>query len=827
MRFGHFDDSAREYVIATPETPFPWINYLGSEDFFSLISHQAGGYAFFRDAKLRRLTRFRYNNIPPDSGGRYVFINDGGDVWTPTFAPVQAALDAFECRHGLGYTKIASSRGGLEAASVFLVPLGVAAEVHRLTLTNQTAQTKHLKLFSYLEFCLWNAEDDQNNYQRNLGLAEVEVEGSAIYHVTEYRERRDHYAVFGVNAPMTGFDTDRDAFVGRWNPLSKAQAPLRGSAGDSIASGWYPIGSHQVDVELAPGESRDLIFTLGYIENPTREKWRSPGVASKSRARALLARFETSAQIDAALDQLREHWEALTGRLVLESSDPRLNRTVNTWNPYQCMVTFNLSRSASYFETGIGRGMGFRDSNQDLLGFVHMVPERARERLLDIAATQFLDGSAYHQYQPLTKRGNDAIGSGFNDDPLWLVFATVAYVKETGDWQILREPVAFDSDRGNRAPLLDHLQRSVDHVIENRGPHGLPLIGRADWNDDLNLNCFSTTPGESFQTTENRPGRTAESVMIAGMFTAIVPDFAELCEREGRPRDAARARHWVSAMRDAISRHGWDGEWFVRAYDYFGSRVGSKGDDEGQIYLEPQGMCVMGGNGLEDGRARAALDAVARLLATEHGLALLAPAYTRYRIELGEISTYPPGSKENGSVFCHANPWVIIAEAIMGNPGRAFDYYKRITPAYREDISQIHAMEPYVYAQTISGPASPRFGEAKNSWLTGTAAWAYTAATQYLLGIRADFDGLIVEPCLPAALGHYTVTRRFRGATYVIRVANDGSGGGLVCVDGRPVEGNLVPAAPAGARVEVTWSPRPESGIVGDGRTAPPREPAV
>ena len=821
MRFGHFDDDAREYVVTTPHTPYPWINYLGSEQFFSLLSHQAGGYSFYRDAKMRRLTRYRYNNIPADAGGRYLYVNDGGDVWTPSWLPVKADLDHFEARHGLGYSRITGERNGLRVATTFFVPLGENAEVQRVAVTNTSDVEKTVTLFSFVEFCLWNAQDDQTNYQRNLSIGEVEVEqdgphGSAIYHKTEYRERRDHYAVFGVNTRADGFDTDRDTFVGAYNSLGEAAVPRAGVSADSLASGWYPIGSHSVRLTLAPGETRDLVYVLGYLENPQDEKWADDAhqVVNKERAHALLGRFATAAQADAAVEALQEYWTNLLSTYSVRSGDEKLDRMVNIWNQYQCMVTFNMSRSASYFETGIGRGMGFRDSNQDLLGFVHLVPERARERIIDIASTQFEDGSAYHQYQPLTKRGNNDIGSGFNDDPLWLIAGVAGYVKETGDFSILDEPVPFDNEPGSEVPLFEHLTRSFDFTVNHRGPHGLPLIGRADWNDCLHLNCFSTEPGESFQTTENKAGGHAESVFIAAQFVLYGEQYAELAERRGLTEVASQARKVVGEVREAVLEHAWDGRWFLRAYDFFGNPVGTDAKPEGKIWIEPQGFAVMAGIGVGDGPddteapAIQALDAVEEMLGTPHGLVLQYPAYTTYQVELGEVSTYPPGYKENGGIFCHNNPWVIIAETVVGRGDKAFDYYKRITPAYREEISDVHRLEPYVYAQMIAGKEAPRAGEAKNSWLTGTAAWNFVAVSQYLLGVRPDWDGLVVDPQIGPEVPSFTVTRVARGATYEISVTNSGERGarGRLVVDGEPIEGNLVPYAPPGStvRVEVT-----------------------
>jgi len=807
MRFGHFDDANKEYVITTALTPYPWINYLGSEEFFSLISQQGGGYSFYRDARLRRITRYRYHNVPADSGGRYFYIREqDGDFWTPTFGPVKRELDAYECRHGLGYTKISGKRRGLAAEVLYLVPRGKNVEIHQLTLKNEGSSPRTVKLFSFVEFCLWNAMDDFTNFQRNWSTGEVEVDGGTIYHKTEYRERRNHYAFYHVNSPIVGFDTDRESFCGLYNGMHEPEVVAAGQSKNTVAHGWAPIASHALEVTLAPGESKSIVFLLGYIENPVAEKWESPGVINKKRARELIAQFSTPAQVADAMSQLAASWDDLLSKYTVQSADEKLNRMVNIWNPYQCMITFNMSRSASYFETGIGRGMGFRDSNQDLLGFVHQVPERARERIIDIASTQFPDGSAYHQYQPLTKRGNNDIGSGFNDDPLWLILGTAAYIKESGDYGILDELVPFDNDSNNKATLLEHLKRSFDHVLNNLGPHGLPLIGRADWNDCLYLNCFSETPDEPYQTTGNRVGRTAESIFIAGMFVGIGPDYAKICEYKGQKDEAKRALVEVEKMEKTVLSHGWDGDWFLRAYDFFGKKVGSKECVEGQIFIEPQGYCIMSGIGVKTGEAKRALDAVEERLATPYGIVLQNPAYQTYHVELGEISSYPPGYKENAGIFCHNNPWIMIAETVIGRGDKAFDYYKRIAPAYIEEISDLHRTEPYVYSQMVAGKdAASRPGEAKNSWLTGTAAWNYVAISQHMLGVRADWDGLIVSPCIGTEISDFTVTRKWRGATYVIHVKNSGKSWGSpkLTVDGKAVAGDKVPVAPAGATVKV------------------------
>jgi len=806
MKFGHFDDDRKEYVITTPQTPLPWINYLGSEDFFSLVSNTAGGYSFYRDARMRRLTRYRYNSSPLDMDGHHIYIKDGDTVWNPGWQPTKTELDSYTCRHGLGYTILEGKKNGISAAQELFVPKGDACELDRLTLKNETDAAKELDVFSYVEFCLWDAIDDSSNFQRNFSTGEVEVEPGIIYHKTEYRERRNHYAVFWSNTPVTSFDTTRDAFCGVYGGPADPQAVRAGHCSGSIAHGWAPVGALHIHVTLAPGEEKKILFGLGYIENPQQEKFSAPGVINKTRAHAMMERYATDAQVDAARAALAQHWENLLSTYHLESSEEKLDRMVNIWHQYQCMVTFNMSRSASYYESGTGRGMGFRDSCQDLLGFVHIIPSRARERILDIAATQFEDGSAYHQYQPLTKKGNRDIGTGFNDDPLWLIAGTAAYLRETGDFGILDEQVPFDNDASKAQPLMEHLRRSFNYTCTHLGPHGLPLIGRADWNDCLNLNCFSEHPGESFQITGPSEGPVAESVFIAGMFVKYGHEYAELCDHLNLTEEAAAARKSIDAVEQAALTAGWDGAWFRRAYDAFGKPVGSKECTEGQIFIEPQGMCVMAGIGKESGQAAQALKSVEERLDTKYGVVLHQPAYTSYQLNLGEISSYPPGYKENAGIFCHNNPWISCAEAVLGHGDRAFEVYRKTCPAYIEDISEIHRTEPYVYSQMVAGKDAPTFGEAKNSWLTGTAAWTFFNVSQYILGIQPTLDGLKVDPCIPHTLPGFTVTRRYRGAVYHITVDNSAAvqhGVKSVTMDGKSVAGNLLPLAPAGTDVTV------------------------
>ena len=815
MKFGHFDDKNREYVITSPRTPYPWINYLGTQGFFSLISNTAGGYSFYKDARLRRITRYRYNNVPIDMGGRYFYIKDGDTIWNHGWSPVKTELDSYECRHGMGYTIITGRKNGLKAEATFFVPQNYDGEVQQLVLTNESGSAKTFKLWSFAEWCLWDAQDDCTNFQRNFSTGRVEVVGSTIYHKTEYRDRRDHFAFYTVNDSIDGYDTDRDSFIGLYNGFHNPQAVLDGKANNSFADGWSPIASHYKEITLAAGESKTLVFILGYVEMPAAEKFEADGkTINKVKSNAMIEKYNTPEKVAAGLAELRETWDKLLGILNVDTPDDKVNRMVNIWNQYQCMVTFNLSRSASYFESGIGRGMGFRDSNQDVLGFVHQIPDRARERIIDIASTQFPDGGCYHQYQPLTKKGNADIGGDFSDDPLWLILSVSAYIKETGDWSILDEMVPYDNDMSVAQPMLEHLKVSFYHIVNNLGPHGLPLAMRADWNDCINLSCYSDTPGESFQTYTNPKfkaeggySKVAESAFVGALFTYAGPNYVQILNHLGKTDEAAKAQAEIDKMKKVMMDSAWDGDWFLRAYDAEGKKMGSKECEEGQIFIEPQGFAIM--SDIDAEASKKTLKAIDERLNTQYGLVLNNPAFTKYYIQYGEISTYPGGYKENAGIFTHNNAWIICAAAYAGEGDQAFKYYSEIAPAFTEETSDIHKTEPYVYGQMIGGKDAgadigkqgDNFGQGKNSWLTGTAAWNMVAISQYILGIAADFDGLKIDPSIPHQWDGMKATRQFRGATYDITVKNPNhvcKGVKSMTVDGKAVDGNVIPVMGGG-----------------------------
>ncbi len=808
MKYGYFDDRSREFVITRPDTPLPWLNVLGQDEFFGLCSQTAGGYAFWRDARLRRLTRYRYNNNPMDADGRLLYVKQGRTVWNPGWKPVRTPLDHFECRHGLGYTRITGRKRGVEVEQLMFIPPGENLEVWRVAVRNRSHRRQRLTLFAFVEFCFFEALNDMTNFQRTYSIGEVEIEDSAIYHKTEYRERRNHYTLFGCTRPVDGYDTSRDAFVGVHHGLHDPRAVLAGRCTNSRAHGWNPVGALQLNLDLKPGAETTCAFLLAYVDQGDREKFDAPLVMNKVRGRELLAKYADPTAVDAAFAGVKRRWdELLSIYQAPRVPNEHLRRMVAVWNQYQVMATFNLSRSASGYETGIGRGMGFRDSNQDLLGFVHLLPDRARQRLLDIAATQLSDGTCYHQYQPLTKKGNAGAGSQFNDDPLWLILATCAYVRETGDASILDEPTGYADLPGSRHSLLEHLEISLAYTRTNRGPHGLPLIGRADWNDCLNLNCFSTQPDESFQTTANAgKGDVAESVMIAGLYLYATRDLAALYRWLRREADALRIDAHHAEMLARVETHAWDGEWYTRAFDAESRPVGSQACAEGKIFIESQAWCVLGGAGRANGRARQALASVDRHLYRRGlGCALQWPPYSTYHVELGEVSSYPPGYKENSGVFSHNNTWIHIAWTLFGEGEKALDYYLSICPSAKPD-HDVYRSEPYVYAQMTASHLSPTPGEAKNSWLTGTAAWSFVVASQYLLGVRPDFDGLRVDPCVPRKWKGFTVVRKFRGATYRITVKNPHGvcrGVKSLLVDGRRIPGDLIPAPAGPATQEV------------------------
>jgi len=767
-QYGFFDNDSKEYVIKRPDTPLPWINYLGADEYCAMISNTAGGYSFYKDARERRILRYRYNNVPMDRGGRYLYIKDSKskDFWSATWQPTMSDLDEYECRHGLGYTKISAEYSGISSEVTYLVPLGENLEVWMLKLKNSSKKKRELSVFSFVEFCLWDALNDMTDYQYNLNIGETSYEDGTIYHLSRFRVEGNYLAYFACsNSKVSSFDSQRRDFLGNYGSMSAPEAVIKGKCKNSIACGWSPVGAHQVKVKLAPKEEKTVIFVLGYAEKP-------------SDVPKTVKKYKDAEKVEEELGKLKEFWSKNISKYSVETEDDDVNTMVNIWNQYQCRTTFNWSRSASYYEAGIGRGMGFRDSNQDTLGFVHQIQGKVKQRIIDLASTQFEEGDAYHQYSPLTKKGN---GRGYSDDHLWLILSTASYIKESGDIDFLFEEVPYDT--GNKSTMYEHLERAINYSVTHVGPHGLPLIGFADWNDCLNL-------------TIDKGKNKAESVMVAMMLVAAAREMARLAEISGKTADSTKYVEIAKSMSEQINKEAWDGAWYVRAFDDDEKPVGTSKSKEGQIYLETQAWAVMSGVA-DDARAKKCMDSVKKMLATEHGVMILQPSYDKFHPELGSITVYPPGLKENGAIFCHPNPWAMIAETILGRGDNAFKYYKAILPAARNKIAGLHKVEPYVYCQMIAGADHKDFGEGKNSWLTGSGSWNFVAISQWILGVRPDYKGLIVDPCVPKEWDGFEVKRTFRGCDYYITVRNPdhvSKGVSSVTVDGVKVGGNLIPA---------------------------------
>lgn len=763
-KYGYFDQENKEFVITRPDTPLPWINYLGSEQYCALMSNTAGGYSFYRDPKERRITRYRYNNVPMDRGGRYIYIRDNKtkDFFSPSWQPVMK-LDKYECRHGMGYTIIKSEYSGIQAKTTYFVPLGENLEIWMLEI--KSSKTRDLSIFPFVEFCLWDALNDMTDYQYNLNIGQTEFKDNIIYHLSRYRVTQDVVGYLScANATPKGFDTQRRDFMGNYGDFSAPRAVVEGKTNNSIACGWAPVGALMLPCHLRAGETKTFIFVLGFSEDIKEP----PHKAKK---------FSKKETVEKELQKLKAYWDENLNNFSCRTPDDELDLMANTWNQYQCRTTFNWSRSASYYESGIGRGMGFRDSNQDTLGFVHMIPEKVKERIKDLAATQLPDGSAYHQYSPLTKKANPS-DHKYGDDHLWLIFSTAGYLKETGDLKFLKEKVPFAGKKSGT--MYEHLERAINFSLKNIGPHGLPRILFADWNDCLNL--------------DQGKGK-AESVMVAQMLVGAAHEMAKIAELVGKSADIKKYTIISEKMKSVVNKKAWDGEWYVRAYTDDSKPVGSNVCEEGKIYLETQAWAVLSGTA-DDVRGKKCMDSVRRHLATEHGIQVMTPPYSKFYYQYGSIGVYPPGLKENGAIFCHPNPWAMAAECMLGRGDRAYEYYRAILPAARNEIADLHKTEPYVYCQMIAGKYHQDFGEGKNSWLTGSACWNFVAVSQYILGIRPDYGGLLVDPCIPKDWKGFSVKRRFRGSDYYITVRNPygvSKRVKSVVMDGKKLSSNLLP----------------------------------
>ena len=769
MKYGYFDDKNKEFVITRPDTPTPWINYLGCDEYCALMSNTAGGYSFHSDPKDRRITRFRYNNVPADRPGRYIYLRDGKsqEYWSATWQPTLNTKGyKYEARHGMGYTVIESKYNGISTETSYFVPLGENLEFWALKVSNDSPRKRDIRIFTYLEFCLWHAEMDMTDFQYTLNIASAVDEGNLIFHQTGYAPKIGRYGLsyFGCNKKVSGYDCDRESFIGRYHSESNPVAVERGKSFNSIASGGNPIASVSLKITLKPGESKDVIFTLGVAQ-------------TKDEAKETHGKYKDDKKVYKKLEELKSYWSGYLGNYEAITPDADVNSMVNIWNQYQCRTTFNWSRFASYYESGIGRGMGFRDSNQDTLGVLHAIPDRVKTRIKELASNQFKNGSSYHKFFPLTKTGEKG---GYSDDPLWLILSTSAYLKETGDIDFLSEKVKFID--GEPASMYEHLKKAIDFVLSEKGPQGFVLMRFADWNDCLNLGVDN---------------KIAETTWVPQLLYMEIQEFLTIAKFLDKADDCEKYGKTADQLKDNFNKKAWDGKWYIRGIDKYGESVGSaKCKEGGNIDLLPQAWAVMSGIA-EGAKAKLCMDMLKKYLDTEYGIMLMSPPYKEFDEKLGAVTTFAPGLKENGGIFCHSNPWAMIAETVLGRGETAFKYYKTILPTTKNRIADIHQTECYIYSQFITGKHNLNFGRARNSWLTGTAAWNLVAITQYILGIRPDYNGLIVDPCIPKIWKGFKVRRVFRKSVYDIDVRNPknvNKGIKSLKVDGVRVEGNTIPA---------------------------------
>ena len=764
MRYGYFDIENREYVIERPDTPVPWMNYLHNDEYCALISNNAGGYSFHLSARDKRILRYRLNNIPMDRPGRYIYIRDEKtkDFWSASWQPVLKDLSEYktETRHGFGYTRITSTYQGVTSDVLFVVPVNDNIELWNITLTNRTSSPKTLTLISYAELCLFFAQNDMINFQYTYNIAKAYEKDNTIHHTTMI-ENAGHYAFFSADKKFTSFDCDREAFMGLYHSESNPKAVLEGKCSGSTADGGNPVAATTIPLTLKPGESKSVTYFLGV----------APSIKAGSK---LIAAYKKNGMVEKTMKDLKNHWDTKLEALQVKTPDKDVNLCLNQWNAYQVHTTFSMSRGPSIYEGGIGRGMGFRDSNQDVLSVIHTVPQKVKKLITDLAKNMFKDGTAYHQFFRLTGEGD---GKGYSDDPLWIILSTTAYVKETGDMKFLNEKVKWAD--GGSATMYEHLRAPLDYTYNNIGQHRIPCMGFADWNDTLHIN--GPKPGES--------------VWVAQFLVKCARDFADLAQTIGKTADAKKYRKMADEMAARTNKVCWDGDWYAMAFDGWGTMLGSKKCADGKVYLNTQTWAVISGVA-DSKRGPTCMDAVKQYLDSKYGVALMYPGYKHFSSRLGGVSTFPPGLKENGGIFSHANPWAVIAETLLGRSEIAMKYYKQLLPTTKDQIQEVHRAEPYIYAQAIASREHRDFGFARNSWLTGAASWNFVAGTQYILGIRPTYSGLMVDPCIPKDWGKYEVTRKFRNSVYHIVVKNPkhvSKGVSSLTVNGKKVSGNIIP----------------------------------
>jgi len=734
----YFDNLNKEFVMLNPLTPTPWLNYLGVHDYCAIISNNAGGYSFYKSPKSFRILRYRYNNIPMDRPGRYIYIKEKNDFWSTSWLPTKRDLNKYKyiSVHGLGYTKIYCEHNGIKSEVLYFVPLEENLELWVLTIENKSKKERKIDIFSYAEFCLFDAMGDLTDLQYILNIATTDITKNEILDYKCLFADGEVKQVFAFTTKkIKGFDGEREIFIGDYNDESSPSAVVKGRCFNSVLRGGNPIAAFHLNVGLKPNSVEKIVFCIG-VGDALKE-----GVKYKKK-------YSCFENVEKEFKKLKNYWQTILDKFQVQTPDDNFNTIFNIWLQYQCHTTFKWSRSASYYETGTHRdGLGYRDSNQDLLSVVHAEPQRVRNRILALGSAIYKEGCACHTFQPITNTGTG--GTDYSDDHLWFVLSVTSYIKETGDFSILDEKIPFFD--GGESTVFERLKVVLNYGLKQRGQHGLSLSLRADWNDCLNLEYG----GESVWTTQ--------------LLYKALKEFVELCEYLGKKEDVAIYEKYMKEVKESFDKYCWDGKWYLCAYTKDGEKIGSSKNKECKIYLNTNSWAVLSEIG-DTQKNKVALDNVFKHLYTKYGLKLFWPSYKKFDKKVGAMSSFVPGLKENAAIFCHSNTWAIIAECMMNNSQRAYKYFDSLNPIHRLKEINRAKVEPYVYCQMIASDDHPQFGLGRNSWLTGTASWMFVAASQYIIGLRPTYEGLKIEPCIPKEFNIIKVKRIFRNAEINIEV---------------------------------------------------------
>ena len=790
MQYGHFDNEKREYVIDRIDVPVSWTNYIGTGDMMGVFNHTAGGYLICGSSEYHRVTRFRPNGVPMDGPGHYIYLrdNESGDFWSVSWQPVGKPKEHFSCRHGLGYVKYRSDYGGISAEQTLFVAMDEPVEIWDLRLRNDSGRTRNLSVFPYAEFSFHQVDMDNRNFQMSLYAAGSRFENGVIEYELHYEE--DSFQFFASDSAPEGFDCLRDSFIGPYRTERNPLAVETGEMSGSFEKGGNHCAALKRSLTLGPGEEARLLFFLG--EGNAAAGMRAKDTYSPARA-------------DEEFRRLAAFWDEKLGCLQVQTPNEGMNTELNLWNLYQSEINVMFSRFTSFIEVGGRVGLGYRDTAQDAMTIPHSNPVKCRERLVQLLRALTREGYGLHLFEPrwFEPEGNKqsfksptvvptpprsrivhGIRDACADDALWLVSAVVQYIRETGEDGFVDEVLGY-ADEGEGS-VYEHLKRILDFSARQVGQNGICKGLRADWNDCLNLGG-------------------GESAMVSFLHLWALENFRALAEHLGRGEDAARYRTLAEQVRKRCREVLWDGKWFLRGITADNRKIGTKTDKEGKVHMESNTWAVISGAATQEQGIRA-MDSVDEYLFTDYGLMLNAPCYTKPDDGIGFVTRVYPGLKENGAIFSHPNPWAWVAEAKLGRGSRAMKFYNALCPALQNDRIEIRQAEPYSYCQFVVGRDHSAFGRARHPFMTGSAGWSYFAATQYLLGIRPDFDGIVVDPCIPREWKEFTVVRRWRGSTYEIHVSNpDGVEKGVRSITADGVRVERLPILPAGSecRAEV------------------------